>query len=182
MRDTIPCAMHENIAAQNMDCNTYQWKGIYFIWIKASQQCLLHVIPQNCAEMHRVVAIPITNHSLLQIPGMHICRIGYDVCELCSLRATKSILWIEYVSTIEICSIQHIRLRWKAMWLFGEVVWLIMLVIMDLRRPRVCMRSSSTLFRNVANREKKTLPPPPPPTPQIRKKQFLYAKAWIKHY
>ena len=47
---------------------------------------LLHVIPHNCSEMHRNVAIPDYRSLVTQTSGMHICQIGYDICEFDSLR------------------------------------------------------------------------------------------------
>ena len=47
---------------------------------------LLHVIPHNCSEMHRNVAIPDYRSLVTQTSGMDICQIGYDVCEFDSLR------------------------------------------------------------------------------------------------
>ena len=42
----------------------------------------LHVIPRNCSEMHRNVAI----HDYRSLFHMDICQIGYDNCEFNSLR------------------------------------------------------------------------------------------------
>ena len=49
---------------------------------------LLHVIPHNCSEMHRNVAIPDYRSLVTQTSGMDICQIGsgYDICEFDSLR------------------------------------------------------------------------------------------------
>ena len=47
---------------------------------------LLHVIPRNCLEMHRNVAIPDYRSLVTQTSGMDICQIGYDICEFDSLR------------------------------------------------------------------------------------------------
>ena len=47
---------------------------------------LLYVIPHNCSEMHRNVAIPDYRSLVTQTSGMDICQIGYDICELDSLR------------------------------------------------------------------------------------------------
>ena len=47
---------------------------------------LLHVIPHNCSEMHRNVAIPDYPSLVTQTSGMDICQIGYDICEFDSLR------------------------------------------------------------------------------------------------
>ena len=47
---------------------------------------LLHVIPHNCSEMHRNVAIPDYRSLVTQTSGMDICQIGYDICEFGSLR------------------------------------------------------------------------------------------------
>ena len=47
---------------------------------------LLHVIPHNCSEMHRNVAIPDYRSLVTQTSGMDICQIGYDNSELDSLR------------------------------------------------------------------------------------------------
>ena len=47
---------------------------------------LLHVIPHNCSEMHRNVAIPDYRSFVTQTSGMDICQIGYDICEFDSLR------------------------------------------------------------------------------------------------
>ena len=45
-----------------------------------------HVIPHNCSEMHRNVAIPDYRSLVTQTSGMDICQIGYDICEFDSLR------------------------------------------------------------------------------------------------
>ena len=47
---------------------------------------LLHVIPHNCSEMHRNVAITDYRSLVTQTSGMDICQIGYDICEFDSLR------------------------------------------------------------------------------------------------
>ena len=47
---------------------------------------LLHVIPHNCSEMHRNVAIPDYRSLVTQTSGMDICQIWYDICEFDSLR------------------------------------------------------------------------------------------------
>ena len=47
---------------------------------------LLHVIPHNCSEMHRNVAISDYRSLVTQTSGMDICQIGYDICEFDSLR------------------------------------------------------------------------------------------------
>ena len=47
---------------------------------------LLHVIPHDCSEMHRDVAIPDYRSLVTQTSGMDICQIGYDICEFDSLR------------------------------------------------------------------------------------------------
>ena len=47
---------------------------------------LLHVIPHNCSEMHRNVAIPDYRSLVTQTSGMDICQIGYDICKFDSLR------------------------------------------------------------------------------------------------
>ena len=47
---------------------------------------LLHVIPHNCSEMHRNVAIPDYRSLVTQTSGLDICQIGYDICEFDSLR------------------------------------------------------------------------------------------------
>ena len=47
---------------------------------------LLHVIPHNCSEMHRNVAIPDYRSLVTQTSGMDICQLGYDICEFDSLR------------------------------------------------------------------------------------------------
>ena len=47
---------------------------------------LLHVIPHNCSEMHRNVAIPDYCSLVRQTSRMDICQIGYDICEFDSLR------------------------------------------------------------------------------------------------
>ena len=47
---------------------------------------LLHVIPHNCSEMHRTVAIPDYHSLVTQTSGMDIGQIGYDICEFDSLR------------------------------------------------------------------------------------------------
>ena len=47
---------------------------------------LLHVIPHNCSEMHRNVAIPDYRSLVTQTSGMGMCQIGYDICEFDSLR------------------------------------------------------------------------------------------------
>ena len=47
---------------------------------------LLNVIPYNCSEMHRNVAIPDYRSLVTQTSGMEICQIGYDICEFDSLR------------------------------------------------------------------------------------------------
>ena len=47
---------------------------------------LLHVIPHNCSEMHRNVAIPDYRSLVTQTSWMDICQIGYDICEFDSLR------------------------------------------------------------------------------------------------
>ena len=47
---------------------------------------LLHVIPHNCSEMHRNVAMPDYPPLVTQTSGMDICQIGYDICEFDSLR------------------------------------------------------------------------------------------------
>ena len=48
---------------------------------------LLHVIPHNCSEIHRNVALPDYRPLVTQTsPGMDICQIGYDICEFDSLR------------------------------------------------------------------------------------------------
>ena len=47
---------------------------------------LLHVIPHNCWEMHRNVAIPDYRSLVTQTSGMDICQIGYDICEFDCLR------------------------------------------------------------------------------------------------
>ena len=47
---------------------------------------LLHVIPDNCSEMHRNVAIPDYRSLVTQTSGLDICQIGYDICEFDSLR------------------------------------------------------------------------------------------------
>ena len=47
---------------------------------------LLHVIPHNCSEIHRNVAIPDYRSLVNQTSGMDICQIGYDICEFDSLR------------------------------------------------------------------------------------------------
>ena len=45
----------------------------HLICIKTSQQCFLHVIPHNCSEMHRIVAILIIAHSLLHLLETDFC-------------------------------------------------------------------------------------------------------------
>ena len=47
---------------------------------------LLHVIPHNCSEIHRNLAIPDHRSLVTQTSGMDICQIGYDICEFDSLR------------------------------------------------------------------------------------------------
>ena len=47
---------------------------------------LLNVIPHNCSEIHRNVAIPDYPSLVTQTSGMDICQIGYDICEFDSLR------------------------------------------------------------------------------------------------
>ena len=47
---------------------------------------LLHVIPHNCSEMHRNVAIPDYRSLVTQTSWMDVCQIGYDICEFDSLR------------------------------------------------------------------------------------------------
>ena len=47
---------------------------------------LLHVIPHNCSEMYRNVAIPDYRLLVTQTSVMDICQIGYDICEFDSLR------------------------------------------------------------------------------------------------
>ena len=49
----------------------------------------LHVIPHNCSEMHRDVAIPDYRSLVTQTSGMDICQIGYDICEFSSLRGSR---------------------------------------------------------------------------------------------
>ena len=44
------------------------------------------VIPHNCSEMHRNVAIPDYRSLVTQTSGIDICQIGYDICEFDSLR------------------------------------------------------------------------------------------------
>ena len=46
----------------------------HLIWIKTSQQCLLHIIPHNCSEMHRTVAIHIIVHSLVHLLETDFCQ------------------------------------------------------------------------------------------------------------
>ena len=48
---------------------------------------LLHVIPHNCSEMHRNVALPDYRSLVTQTSGMDICQIGYNICEFDSLRS-----------------------------------------------------------------------------------------------
>ena len=50
---------------------------------------LLHVIPHNCSEMHRNVAIPDYRSLITQTSGMDISQIGYDICEFDSLRGLE---------------------------------------------------------------------------------------------
>ena len=50
---------------------------------------LLHVIPHNCSEMHRNVAIPYYRSLVTQTSGMDVCQIGYDICEFDSLRGLE---------------------------------------------------------------------------------------------
>ena len=57
---------------------------------------LLHIIPHNCSEMHRNVAIPDYRSLVTQISGMDICQIGYDICEFDSLRG----LWIVIIGRL----------------------------------------------------------------------------------
>ena len=47
---------------------------------------LLLVIPHNCSEMHRNVAIPDYRSLVTQTSEMDICQIGYDICEFDSFR------------------------------------------------------------------------------------------------
>ena len=47
---------------------------------------LLHVIPPNCSEMHRNVAIPDYRSLVTQTSWVDVCQIGYDICEFDSLR------------------------------------------------------------------------------------------------
>ena len=47
---------------------------------------LLDIIPHNCSEMHRNVALPDYRSLVTQTSGMDICHIGHDICEFDSLR------------------------------------------------------------------------------------------------
>ena len=65
----------------------HSYAKLYSYYLKESiTTVLLNVIPHNCSEMHRNVAIPDYPSLVTQTSGMDICQIGYDICEFDSLR------------------------------------------------------------------------------------------------
>ena len=65
----------------------HSYAKLYSFYLNESiTTVLLHVIPHNCSEMHRNVAIPDYRSLVTQTSRMDICQIGYDICEFDSLR------------------------------------------------------------------------------------------------
>ena len=72
---------------------------------------LLHVIPHNCSEMHRNVAIPDYRSLVTQTSGMDICQIGYDICEFDSLRG----LGIDIIGRVHLIIEIDFLYRWAVL-------------------------------------------------------------------
>ena len=100
MRNTLRCyrqAWHFKTSEFRRDRNAkyaivtrrtiHSYAKWYSFYLNESITTVLsHVIPHNCSEMHRNVAIPDYRSLVTQTSGMDICQIGYDICEFDSLR------------------------------------------------------------------------------------------------
>ena len=84
----IETAMQKHAIVTRRPIHSYEkWYAFYLN--ECITTVLLHVIPHNCSEMHRNVAIPDYRSLVTQTSGMDICQIGYDISELDSLRGLR---------------------------------------------------------------------------------------------